>query len=124
MIADNPYVIEVNPRFQDTLECVERALSVNLVDLHLKALEGELPKSLGVSKTVCAKGILYARKKLVVAGDLTKVEGCVDIPPSGINVDSEKPVCSAIACGENERQAIENLKYKIEKIKRILSSGG
>ena len=40
-----PHVVEVNPRFQGTHECVERVLRLNLVETHLNAcIHGILPK--------------------------------------------------------------------------------
>jgi len=120
VIADKPYVIEVNPRFQDTLECVERAFGVNLVDLHLKALKGELPKSFGAPKSVCAKGIRYAMKTTVVSGDLTRVRDCVDIYASGTRVLPDEPVCSAFGLGPTERDAFLNLQAKLCEIQGFL----
>jgi predicted ATP-grasp superfamily ATP-dependent carboligase len=120
VIADKPYVIEVNPRFQDTLECVERVYDVNLVDLHLKALKGELP-SLGAPKTVCAKGIRYAMKTTVVSGDLTRVRDCVDIYATGTRVLPDEPVCSAFAQGLTEEGAFLSLQNKLSEIQGYLT---
>lgn len=119
VLADKPYVIEVNPRFQDTLECVERVYSVNLVDLHLKALEGTLPDDLAPSG-VCAKGILYAKKNLIVDGLLTSIKDCVDVYTPETRVDKGGPVCSVFGSGKTGGEAYVKLENKVRVIKKYL----
>jgi predicted ATP-grasp superfamily ATP-dependent carboligase len=68
------YFMEVNTRFQDTLEGVERFRGINLVEEHLKAFEGEIEIH-GIKSDRCfGKGILYAERDLQVK-DLTGIDG-------------------------------------------------
>ncbi|MFH1835565.1 MAG: ATP-grasp domain-containing protein [Methanobacteriota archaeon] len=119
VIADKPYVIEVNPRFQDTLECVERVYGINLVEQHLNSLEGRLPNNMEASK-VCAKGILYADSDLTVSGDLTKISEVVDLYKPGTKVSKGEPVCSAFGVGARADEALNNLKIKVGEIQKNL----
>jgi len=121
VLADKPYLIEVNPRFADTLECVERAYGINLVEEHVRACGGERWAFTQKPSRVWCKGILYADRDLTVDGDLTHIENCVDIYLPETKVSADEPVCSAIASGETEKQALKNLEKKIEEIKTQLS---
>ena len=119
-LADKPYVIEVNPRFQDTLECIEKTLNINLVESHIEALAGKLPDRFDMRGT-CSKGILYARNDMTIQADLTMVSDCVDIYPVGTEVSEGMPVCSAFGHGTSEEESYNNLKIKIWEIKQLLS---
>jgi predicted ATP-grasp superfamily ATP-dependent carboligase len=120
VLSEKPYVIEVNPRFQDTLECIERVYDTNVVDLHMKACSGMLPEKNLTPKRACSKGILYARKKLVVGGDLTKVSCCVDVYRPGTVVKKDEPVCSAFGCGKTSEESFLSLKNKISEVQGFL----
>ncbi|MFH1789274.1 MAG: ATP-grasp domain-containing protein [Candidatus Altiarchaeota archaeon] len=119
VLAEKPYVIEVNPRFQDTLECVERVCGVNMVELHMKALGGQLPGELS-QNGVCAKGILYAKKDLIVDGLLTSVKDCVDVYTPETRVAKGEPVCSAFGSGKTDGEAFVRLENKVKEIKKFL----
>ncbi|MDQ1279842.1 MAG: ATP-grasp protein [Thermoproteota archaeon] len=94
-----PCVIEINPRFQGTFECVERVLGVNLLEAHIRAcVSGILPQNVAVPRCVCTRLILYAKKRSKVP-DLNGLEGVQDIPFPGVIVEKGEPVCSAIAEG-------------------------
>ena len=74
-------IIEVNPRFQATLECIERYLGVNLVDLHLKACNyGKLPTNLNRPRSkFVGRAILYAKSN-IKAPNVTQFDFDRDIP--------------------------------------------
>lgn len=120
VLADKPYVIEVNPRFQDTLECVERAFDLNVVDLHLKAVAGVLPEKRFQSEKTCSKGIVYAEKNIVVAGDLALAKDCVDVYAPGTRVLQGEPVCSAFGSGSDGDESFLSLENKVKEIKKYL----
>nr|NIR86678.1 ATP-grasp domain-containing protein [Candidatus Bathyarchaeota archaeon] len=51
-----PYVMEVNPRFQGTLECVERVLRTNIVRAHVEAcIKGILPTIVKKTSIFCVR---------------------------------------------------------------------
>lgn len=118
VLADKPYVIEVNPRFQDTQECIERVYNINMVDLHIRALDGILP-DLRRGNSVWAKAILYADRDCKV-GSLTGLDGVVDIPESGSAIPMGNPVCSVIANGKTRDTAFYILLKKLQGVKRKL----
>ncbi|MFH0860080.1 MAG: ATP-grasp domain-containing protein [Candidatus Altiarchaeota archaeon] len=117
VLADQPYVIEVNPRFHDTLECIERAYDINLVKAHIEAIGGILP-TVGKSGKTYAKSILFADGRLKIAGNLENVEGAADIMREGAIVERGNPVCSAIAEGKDRDAALSSLNDKIITLKK------
>lgn len=96
--SGQPWVIEVNPRFQGTLECVETVLGANLVEAHLASLKNRLPK-LGKAKGYCVRLILYCRAPSLVP-DLRQFSWVRDIPLPGVIVEKNEPLCSVIATGD------------------------
>ncbi len=102
-----PYVIEVNPRFQGTQECVERVLGMNIVEAHVKAcIEEELPRVEWEPSSFCARLILSAPERLI-APDLGVFEDARDIPLPGVVVEEGEPVCSVAVEGDSRDFALE-----------------
>jgi predicted ATP-grasp superfamily ATP-dependent carboligase len=97
-----PYVVEVNPRFQGTLECVERVLGINLVKSHIDACVNDfLPTIKRKTSTFCTRLILYAPNRVIVP-DLTVFQEVRDIPFPEIIIEKGEPLCSIIT-EENDR---------------------
>lgn len=93
---DTPYVVEVNPRFQGSLECVEKVTGINLVDAHIRAcLDGTLPSLKRKVRKHSVRLVLYARQNLV-APDLVNFEDVRDIPLPGVIVEEGEPFCSVV----------------------------
>jgi len=91
-----PYVVEVNPRFQATLECVERILGINVADAHVKAcLQGNFSTVLKKPTVFCTRLILFAPQRSVVP-DLNDFEEVRDVPLPGVIIEKGEPVCSII----------------------------
>jgi predicted ATP-grasp superfamily ATP-dependent carboligase len=96
----------VNPRFQGSLECVERVLGINLVDAHVKAcLEGTLPLLERKRRTCCVRLILYTRQRSM-APDLNNLEEVRDIPLLGAVVEQGEPLCSVVSEGRTRGSAL------------------
>ena len=115
-----PYVIEVNPRFQGTLECVERVLGINLVKAHVGACtQGRLPKPPEKTSGFCTRLILFAPQRSIVP-NLEKFEGVRDIPLPGVVMEEGEPVCSIIAEGPDRDSSLRKAKTVTELICRSL----
>jgi predicted ATP-grasp superfamily ATP-dependent carboligase len=114
---NTPYVIEVNPRFQGSIGCVERVYDINLVKMHLAAcLAKKLPKKRTLSSFYSTRLILYTPKRLV-APDLVSKPNITDIPyPSSI-IEKGEPFCSIISNGATKN---ESLYYAHERAKSVL----
>ncbi len=44
VLADSPYILEINPRFQGSLDSIEWSCDVNLFRMHVEAFEEKLPE--------------------------------------------------------------------------------
>lgn len=115
-----PHVVEVNPRFQGTVECIERVLGINLVESHINAcLYGSLPKIKKKKPTFCTRLILYAPKR-VIAPNLTGFREVRDIPLPGIIIEKGEPLCSIITEGKNRKLSFQKAKKMAKSIYAIL----
>jgi predicted ATP-grasp superfamily ATP-dependent carboligase len=117
-------VIEVNPRFQGSMDTVEPTFGINIFDAHVKSFSGELPE---VRESVCfaAKSIVYADKKTVISKTVSDtLKGCMekgraaDVPRPGTVVSQDEPVTTILATAQTRSAALE----KVVKSSRALRS--
>jgi predicted ATP-grasp superfamily ATP-dependent carboligase len=115
-----PYVVEVNPRFQGTLECIERVLGINLVKEHINAcIHYSLPIIEETSSNFYTRLILYTPAR-VIAPDLTSLLGVRDIPLLSTIIEKGEPLCSVIAVGNSRRISLRKAKRTAQKIYTML----
>lgn len=107
-------VLEINPRFQGSLDTVELSTGLNIFDAHVKSFTGELPQIRDFSR-FAARAILYANKRLVIDRKLSdRLTGCmnsnnaVDIPHAGRVVPQDEPVATFLGTGETRETALLN----------------
>jgi predicted ATP-grasp superfamily ATP-dependent carboligase len=119
-------VIEVNPRFQGSMDTVEPAFGINIFDAHVKSFAGELP---GARDPVCfaAKSIVYANKKTVISkkvSDTLKVcmeKGrAADVPQSGTVIPQDEPVSTMLAISKSRSDALEKVIKSSRDLKNML----
>ena len=112
-----PYVIEVNPRFQGTMECVEKVLGINIVEAHVKAcVQGVLPTMPKKTSVFCARLILFAPQRLL-APELSAFRGIRDIPLPGVILEAAEPLCSLIVEGSNKDCMLQKASEIVESIR-------
>jgi len=117
-----PHVMEVNPRFQGTLECVERVLRTNIVRAHVEAcLQGTLPTIVKKTSIFCIRLILFAPQRSI-APDLSTFEEIRDIPLPGIIVEESEPVCSVVIEGASRESLLRKAMGTTELIYKLLRS--
>ncbi len=117
IIADGvPYVIEVNPRFQGSMEVVERASGKNLVDLHVKACHRELDMAKLEDEVKLNRGRGYYGKRILFAeGDVKfSIEKDVydfikDVPHYGEDIKENDPMCTVLASGKTRNECFASL---------------
>lgn len=117
VLSDRPYLMEINPRFQNTIDCVEGLLGINLVEEHIRCYEGEMGKY-RQPDGYSAKLILYAKKN-VETPDLTKIANVVDIPPKGSIIRRGHPICSVLMFDKNRNRVIADAYHAADEIFRI-----
>jgi predicted ATP-grasp superfamily ATP-dependent carboligase len=114
------YVVEVNPRFQATLECVERILGINMVEAHVKAcLQEKLPTIIKKNAVFCTRLILFAPQRSVVP-DLSAFEEVRDIPIPEVIIEKGEPVCSIVVEGANREFSLRKAMTIVEQIRKSL----
>ncbi len=116
-------VLEVNPRFQGSLDTVEASTGINIFDSHVKSFASELPKS---SKTLCyaVKGILYADHAVVINQHLSnRLIQCMalgqasDIPQQGRIIQADEPVTTLLETGRTRQIALGKIEKSVRYIK-------
>ncbi len=120
VLSDRPYLIEINPRFQNTIDCVEGLLGINLVKEHIYACNGELGEY-GRPKGYSVKLILYARRDTQIP-DLRKIPGIVDIPLKGSFVRKGHPLCSVLKFGESRDRTIADAYSLASMIQKLVKA--
>lgn len=115
---DEVYVIEVNPRFQSSLDTVELSTGINVFDAHVRAFEGDLGdfQKRREPKRFASKAIVYAERDFVLKKDLNK-EGIADISPVGRKIPEDDPIATAIGVGKSRDEAIFSTLEKVKFIK-------
>jgi predicted ATP-grasp superfamily ATP-dependent carboligase len=104
--GDRTVAIEVNPRFQATLDTIEMATGINLFSAHVAACRGRLPGQIPSSRQVAVREILFADRDITVGADLKRLCPVVaDIPWPGSFFEEGQAVVSVFAWGVDEQSA-------------------
>ncbi len=118
---DTAYAIEVNPRFQGTIDTVEMAYGCNLFQYHVDACEGKLPKSLISPRQVAVRTILFADRDLTLTDDLRHLAAYVaDIPWPGTFFEADQALISVFGWGETREGALSLLDKHISTVRQYI----
>jgi predicted ATP-grasp superfamily ATP-dependent carboligase len=121
VLGDRPWVIEVNPRFQATLDTVERATGLNLFSLHADACRGMIPVQRPKASGVAVRKILFAEHDTVIRTDLAKMGSIVaDIPYAGTEVPEGRAIVSVFGWGKNREDAMSTLDKHISAVRQYM----
>jgi predicted ATP-grasp superfamily ATP-dependent carboligase len=115
-----PYVLEVNPRFQGTLECVERVFGINLVKAHVDAcIHRTLPSpQRSLMQTFCIRLILYAHDRSLTP--VLQRPYIVDVPFPGVIVELGEPLCSIVVEEKTRTKVLQKSKLLAEQVYNML----
>ncbi len=105
-----PVVLEVNPRFQGSIDTVEHSTGLNIFLLHHESFQGKLPLC-GDIQCFSIKTIFFAQRRLVVEKRvydyLVKCynEGtAADVPFIGTVCEKDEPVVSFLSDGNSKTE--------------------
>jgi len=120
--GQNPWTIEVNPRYSAAVEIVERTQGINAIDWHIGCSDGlSLPSSASAHH---GKAILFAKRQTVISDELTrkflKQSDLADIPQAGLQIPTGHPVLTVLATAESDDRVIGALRDRIEEIEAVL----
>jgi uncharacterized protein len=105
-------VVEVNPRFQGSLDAVEMSTGKNIFQAHVDAFGGILPER-PTPKKVAGRSILFADKSIKIDEPLTRwitgKEWITDVPRPGSVIKKSDPVASVLASGRGRAEVLDRL---------------
>ena len=114
-------IIEVNPRIQGTIECLEQVYDVNIIAAHIEAcIQNDLSRKVWTPQHYCARLILYARESTTVPS-LQHFQGIQDIPFEGTFIENGEPLCSLYTIGLHRHQALHSSFTRANQIYEYLS---
>jgi predicted ATP-grasp superfamily ATP-dependent carboligase len=119
--GDRIAAIEVNPRFQATLDTIEMATGMNLFSAHIAACKGRLPDRQPSCRQVAVRKILFAGNDLTVRADLRRLHPFIaDIPWPGTFFEEGQALMSVYGWGAGEEQAFALLDKHIRRVHQYM----
>ncbi|MHA1377856.1 MAG: ATP-grasp domain-containing protein [Candidatus Helarchaeota archaeon] len=116
---ENPFLMEVNPRFPGTFELVENILEVNLLKIHINACKGKLPLKRFPYLKYGLKFIVFSDGEHTLP-ELSSIENLYDIPFPGTKVNKGSPICTIQTFGSSPNQINLIAKDRIKEIYSLL----
>ena len=121
LIGEDVVAIELNPRFQATVETVEMATGCNLFAFHTAACNGTLPIRIQAITRHAARKILFADRNMTISTDLRNLAPMVaDIPWPGTELEKDQAVVSVFGTGMSRAEALASLDKNITTVRQYL----
>jgi uncharacterized protein len=115
------HAIEINPRFQGTVDTVERAYGCNLFQYHVDACAGILPPVSPVKKQVSVRSILFADRDCTIRTNLKDLRAYIaDIPHPGLSFETGQALVSIYGWGETRAAACAKLDKHISTVQQYI----
>jgi hypothetical protein len=119
--GDQIHAIELNPRFQGTLDTIEIATGRNLFSAHVEACRGILPAGRPVCRQAAARRILFAERDMVVNSNLIRFSPMIaDIPWPGTSFEEGQAVVSVYGWGAGYAEAMDILDKHIRTVQQYM----
>jgi predicted ATP-grasp superfamily ATP-dependent carboligase len=119
VIADNQlFFMEINPRIQGSLECIQKATDINLVKLHLDSFQKnlELNEIVPKYKRWGFKGILFNNQEILKVRKYPKSSAIVDRTHHNVILEKDDPFCSVVFSARNLHDGYKKLFSLADKI--------
>jgi uncharacterized protein len=119
------FLTEVNPRYSASMELIEKACSLPIFDLHVRAVtHGTLPEidvasfSNAHPPRFYGKAILFAEKEVLTPDTHRWLQaGIRDVPHPAERIRPGKPVCTLFAQGSTREDCFSHLAANVQAIK-------
>lgn len=105
ILAEKPYILEINPRFQGSLDSIEWSCDVNVFRMHAKAFERLLPEKCR-PKRVAIRSILFSPSNVTIKESLSGNPFFADVPNVNDFYQKNDPLVSILASG-NSKEEVE-----------------
>jgi len=116
-----PVVVEVNSRFQGSLDTVELSGGINVFHAHLQSFLGMLPKRPAQPRRTAGRIIIYAPRDFTIEADLVR-DWTSDVPGKGSRIAADDPVLSIMALGPRRDEVMAQLKTRTAMLGEIISA--
>ena len=118
LTVEGPVVVEVNCRFQGSLDTVECATGVNLFQAHLNSFRGLLPERPAI-KCSAGRAIVYASQPLEIREKLL-FPWTADVPRPGSKIEGDDPILSVLARGKDRGAVLAQLQDRTAAIRKMI----
>lgn len=112
---NEPFFMEINPRFPGTIELIEMGTKINPVKLHLNAVRGYIPCDVVNLEGVAMKAILFA-KTTFLTPNFRPSPYIVDVPFPNIQLHPEDPICAVQIIEPSYAEAVRSIDRIINHI--------
>jgi len=116
LTEEGPVVVEVNSRFQGSLDTVEMATGLNLFEAHLQAFAGRLPDRPKKPRLFAGRVIVFAPCDLTIEENLRR-DWTADVPCPGSRINRGDPVLSILAKGSDQNEVFAQLRARAAKLR-------
>ena len=103
ILAEKPYILEINPRFQGSLDSVEWSCDVNIFRMHAEAFDGRIPDK-PKPKRFAARTVLFSPRDLRIEVELRGNPFFADVPNRGELYLKDDPLISILASGSTREE--------------------
>ncbi len=114
---DEACIIELNPRFQGSLEPIELSYDINLVSIHYNCFFDQLP-NITHPKRVAVRKILYTPEQVRIP-DFSELVA-TDRPIKNVILQKGSPMISVLTSGYTKKAAINEAMSREKKIWKML----
>ncbi len=116
-----PVVVEVNSRFQGSLDTVELSGADNVFQAHLQSFLGRLPERPAPPRCTAGRVIVYAPRDLTIEADLVR-DWTADVPGKGSRIAADDPILSILATGSGRDEVMAQLKRRTAMLSETIKS--
>ncbi len=118
-----PYILEINPRFQGSLDSIEWSTDLNIFSLHAKAVECDMEGFEKVNfKRVAVRAIYFTERKVEIKSDLAGNPFYADVPLKGSIYEKDDPLMSILASGGTRNEIICKTISRRDLFLRLISA--
>lgn len=110
IVGDKPYVLEINPRFQASVDSIEWSHDINMFKLHVDSVKGrevETPKT----RRFASRTILFADRTTEIGKCMAGNPFFADVPPRGV-YRAGSPLVSILCSGNSRNELVEKTIYR------------
>ncbi|MFX1293427.1 MAG: ATP-grasp domain-containing protein [Promethearchaeota archaeon] len=110
-----PVFMEINPRFPGTIELLEIVSQLNIVKIHLDAIQKIIPQKIEPFQGYAMKQVLFASKSARTP-ELGHVPHLYDIPFPNILLNPEDPICTIQLFDTSRKNLLQKMDLFINQI--------